>query len=118
MVRYAQLFGDQPERPVPVAPLQPVQVTQAWPEPVIGYEALGCMVSQLTDHIDRLPQAEQAAHTFELAGSVQMVRLAGCSSVCPGRGGANTLCIVCWQGQLKKLMRNLVWITAGYGRTG
>ena len=67
VLRYAQLFGDQPERPVPVAPLQPVRVTQAWPEPVIGYEALGCMVSQLTDHIaDRLLQAEQAARTFEL----------------------------------------------------
>ena len=67
VLRYAQLFGDQQERPVPVAPLQPVRVTQAWPEPVIGYEALGCMVSQLTDHIaDRLLQAEQAARTFEL----------------------------------------------------
>ena len=65
--RYAQLFGDQPERPVPVAPLQPVLVTQAWPEPVIGYDALCHMVSQLTDQIaDRLLQAEQGARSFEL----------------------------------------------------
>ena len=65
--RYAQLFGDQPERPVPVAPLQPVLVTQAWSEPVIGYDALCRMVSQLTDQIaDRLLQAEQGARSFEL----------------------------------------------------
>ena len=65
--RYAQLFGDQPERPVPVAPLQSVLVTQAWSEPVIGYDALCHMVSQLTDQIaDRLLQAEQGARSFEL----------------------------------------------------
>ena len=67
VLRYGQLSGDQPERPLTVAPLQPVLVTQAWPEAVIGYQALSCMVSQLVDRIaDSLLQAEQAARTFEL----------------------------------------------------
>jgi len=67
VLRYAQLFGDQPESPVPVRPLQPVLVTYAWAEPVIGYESLSAMVSQMTDQLsDRLVQAEQAARSFEL----------------------------------------------------
>lgn len=67
VLRYAQLFGDQPESPVPVQPLQPVRVTKVWPEPVIGYEALCGMVSQLSDDIaGQLVQAEQAARSFEL----------------------------------------------------
>ena len=67
VLNYARLFGDQPESPVPVQPLQPVLVTQVWAEPVIGYEALSAMVSQMTEQIsDRLVQAEQAARSFEL----------------------------------------------------
>ena len=67
VLRYGQLFGDELDSQVPVQPVQPVSVIKAWPEPVIGHEALCHMVSQLTAELaDRLLDAELAARSFEL----------------------------------------------------
>ena len=67
VLRYSQLFGDQPDSQIPVQPVQPVAVTKIWAEPVMGYEALCHMVSQLTAEMaERLLDAELAARSFEL----------------------------------------------------
>jgi protein ImuB len=67
VLRYSQLFGDQPDSQIPVQPVQPVAVTKIWAEPVMGYEALCHMISQLTAEMaERLLDAELAARSFEL----------------------------------------------------
>ena len=67
VLRYSQLFGDQPDNQIPVQAVQPVSVTKIWAEPVMGYEALCHMVSQLTAEMaERLLDAELAARSFEL----------------------------------------------------